>query len=297
LIPAAYIQEWRKQAPWPNLNQVEQDLIISRALCDLFNAPSLAGKIAFRGGTAINKLLFQRAYRYSEDIDLVQMQPEPIGSTIDATRDALAWLGRCDRQQAGHSTHLLFKFAPEANPQSSLKVKIEINTREHVSVYGVKAYPFVLNSRWHSARTSVLSFEPEELFGTKLRALLQRWKNRDLFDLYIGLKELPLDTARLMACFEHYLALEGRPITRANAEQRMLGKLSRSLTEDVSPLLPVGVQFDENAAVDAFSLVWRQLIARIEGSPWKSSGQVIEELRNGRIPNLLCDKQKGDSFI
>ena len=85
------------QAPWPNLNQVEQDLIISRALCDLFNAPSLAGKIAFRGGTAINKLLFQRAYRYSEDIDLVQMQPEPIGSTIDATRDALAWLGRCDR--------------------------------------------------------------------------------------------------------------------------------------------------------------------------------------------------------
>ena len=77
----------------------------------------------------------------------------------------------------------------------------------------------------------------------------------------------------------------------------MLGKLSRSLTEDVSPLLPVGVQFDENAAVDAFSLVWRQLIARIEGSPWKSSGQVIEELRNGRIPNLLCDKQKGDSFI
>ncbi len=42
-------------------------LIISRALCDLFNAPSLNGKIAFRGGTAINKLLFKQPLRYSED--------------------------------------------------------------------------------------------------------------------------------------------------------------------------------------------------------------------------------------
>lgn len=290
MIPVAYIQEWRKQAPWPNLSQVEQDLIISRALCDLFNAPGLEGKIAFRGGTAINKLLFPQAYRYSEDIDLVQIEPEPIGSTIDAIRDTLAWLGGCQRKQAGHSTHLLFCFTPEANPQSSLKVKIEINTREHDSVYGVKAYPFVLDSRWHSDKTTVLSFEPEELFGTKLRALLQRRKNRDLFDLYIGLKQLPLDTAKLIACFKHYLALEGRPITRANAEQRMLEKLSRSLTEDISPLLPAGIQFDDSIAVDAFNFVWWELIARIEGDSWKLSSQVIDELRIGRMPKLLRSK-------
>ena len=36
-----------------------EDLIICRALCDLFNAPALKEKIAFRGGTAINKLLFK----------------------------------------------------------------------------------------------------------------------------------------------------------------------------------------------------------------------------------------------
>jgi predicted nucleotidyltransferase component of viral defense system len=54
------------------LRHVEQDLIICRALCDLFNASALKGKIAFRGGTAIHKLLFERPMRYSEDIDLVQ---------------------------------------------------------------------------------------------------------------------------------------------------------------------------------------------------------------------------------
>jgi predicted nucleotidyltransferase component of viral defense system len=71
LIPQAYIQAWRAHAPWPNAAQVEQKLIICRALCDLFNAPALAGKIAFRGGTAIHKLLLKQPLRYSEDIDLV----------------------------------------------------------------------------------------------------------------------------------------------------------------------------------------------------------------------------------
>jgi predicted nucleotidyltransferase component of viral defense system len=72
LIPASYIQEWRGKAPWPDSRLIEQDLIITRALCDLFSSPALAGKIAFRGGTAINKLLFQKPLRHSEDIDLVQ---------------------------------------------------------------------------------------------------------------------------------------------------------------------------------------------------------------------------------
>ena len=70
MIPLAHIQEWSAVAPWPDSRQIEQDLIISRALCDLFNAPALAGAVAFRGGTAIHKLLFDRPLRYSEDIDL-----------------------------------------------------------------------------------------------------------------------------------------------------------------------------------------------------------------------------------
>jgi len=86
VIPTAFLQAWSTKAPWPDLRQVEQDLIICRALCDLFNAPALAGKIAFRGGTAIHKLLFKQPLRYSEDIDLVQAQSEPIGGTVDAIR-------------------------------------------------------------------------------------------------------------------------------------------------------------------------------------------------------------------
>jgi hypothetical protein len=146
LIPNAYIQAWRASAPWPDARQIEQDLVICRALCDLFNAPALKGKIAFRGGTAINKLLFKRSLRYSEDIDLVQTTPEPIGATVNAVRDALSWLGKCKREHAGHSMHVIFKFTPETDTQSALKLKVEINTREHQSALGIKGYPFAVDN-------------------------------------------------------------------------------------------------------------------------------------------------------
>jgi len=287
LIPASYLQEWSAKAPWPDSRQIEQDLIICRALCDLSNSPALAGKIAFRGGTAISKLLFRQPLRYSEDIDLVQTQPEAVGPTIDAIRDALSWLGECKRAQAEHSTRLVFKFAPEADPETTLKLKVEINTREHESLYGIKKYPFELDSRWHRAKTEIASFEPEELFGTKLRALLQRRKNRDLFDLNEGLKQLSMDPGKLIACFEHYLALEGKRIARAAAEQRMLEKLARSLTEDIAPLLPAGVSFTGDDAIDAFGKVWTELVARIKGDPWKLTDKVVEDLRRKKHPNLL----------
>jgi predicted nucleotidyltransferase component of viral defense system len=287
LIPTAYLQAWSIQAPWPDARQVEQDLIISRALCDLFNAPALRGKIAFRGGTAIHKLLFEQPLRYSEDIDLVQTQAEPIGTTVDAIRGALSWLGKCNREQAGHSMHLVYKFNPEADPQTTLKLKVEINTREHTHLLGIKSYPFAVDSDWYRGKTEIASFEPEELFGTKLRALLQRRKNRDLFDLHHGLDQLAMDSDKLIACFDHYLALEGKPITRAIAEQRMLEKLTRSLTEDIAPLLPGGIRFNDADALQAFERVWRELITRIKGDAWKLTGQAINELREKKYSDLL----------
>jgi len=228
--------------------------------------------------------------RYSEDIDLVQVEPEPIGSTIDAIRDALAWLGNCRREQAGHSVHLVFKFTPEVDVQSTLKLKVEINTREHKSLFGIRPYPFVVESDWYQGGAEIASFEPEELFGTKLRALLQRRKNRDLFDLGEGLKELALDANKLVASFEHYLALEGKPITRAVAERRMLEKLTRSLTEDITPLLPAGVYFNDDDAIDAFGRVWSDLVVRLKGDAWKLTGKVVAELRKKGYPKLLASR-------
>jgi predicted nucleotidyltransferase component of viral defense system len=149
-----------------------------------------------------------------------------------------------------------------------------------------------MESDWYRGTAEVASFEPEELFGTKLRALLQRRRNRDLFDLHQGLEQTPLAPQKVIACFDHYLALEGKPITRAMAEQRMLEKLTRSLTEDVAPTLPAGVRWTNEDAIRAFERVWTELIARISGDTWKLSDAVIEELRTKRYPALLMPRDR-----
>ena len=66
------------------------------------------------------------------------MQAEPIGPTVDMIRDALSWLGKCKREQAGHSMHLAFRFTPEGDARSTLRLKVEINTREHDSLFGIR---------------------------------------------------------------------------------------------------------------------------------------------------------------
>lgn len=94
MIPADFITEWRAHVRWSADEQVEQDLVLCRALVEIFDDAELAVSVSLRGGTALHKLYFAPARRYSEDIDIVQMQPGPIGTTIDRLRAKLDhWLG------------------------------------------------------------------------------------------------------------------------------------------------------------------------------------------------------------
>jgi predicted nucleotidyltransferase component of viral defense system len=83
MIPQPAIKQWQASFPWQKDYQIEQDLIICRSVCALFNDEYLSEHLAFRGGTSFNKLYLHPQPRYSEDIDLVQIKAEPIKETID----------------------------------------------------------------------------------------------------------------------------------------------------------------------------------------------------------------------
>jgi predicted nucleotidyltransferase component of viral defense system len=61
---------------------VEHDLALSRALVEIFSEPTLARSLAFRGGTAIHKLVLFAPQRFSADLDLVQVESGPIGELM-----------------------------------------------------------------------------------------------------------------------------------------------------------------------------------------------------------------------
>jgi hypothetical protein len=116
---------------------------------------------------------------------------------------------------------------------------------------------------------------------------LQRRQGRDLFDLHQGLRQLSLDPAKVIAAFHHYLAHEGMQISRANAEERMLDKLTRSLTDDIAPMLAADIVYRDDDALEAFERVWFRLIVGLNGEAWHKSEAVIDEFRATSLPNLL----------
>jgi len=88
--------------------------------------------------------------------------------------------------------------APWVEDSQPLRLKLEINTRGHFAVAGFKEIPFEVKSRWYNGSCSILSYELNELLGTKLRALYQRRKGRDLFDLAIALESDAADPGKII---------------------------------------------------------------------------------------------------
>lgn len=271
MIPRANITAWRTKAPWPSNEQVEQDLVISRALVAMFSHSTVADQIVFRGGTALHKLFFGVAGRYSEDIDLVQRDAEPIGTLVDAIRETLdSWLGTPRWKQGKGRFTLLYRFETSFAPVSRMRLKIEINTREHFSVLGIEKRSFSVDNPWFSGSTDLYVYQLDELLGTKMRALYQRKKGRDLYDLWLALKSGSVRPDRVVECFQNYISHEGRTVSRAEFEANLATKLkSEVFLEDIKPLTTNDIEYDPVVAAE---MVRNTLIARLPGEPWKGAG-------------------------
>jgi predicted nucleotidyltransferase component of viral defense system len=268
MIPHAFITEWSLQVPWQTNEQVEQDLVICRALLQIFSDPWLAGSLAFRGGTALHKLYLQPQLRYSEDIDLVQLRAEPIKETIQRLQAALSFLGESAVIPRRDGIRIVFRFDSEFPPSIRLRLKVEANTREHFSVLGYEKFDFTVNSSWIketmlSPNGQLTTYKPEELLGTKLRALYQRRKGRDLFDLYIALTKKPeLDIESLLYCYKEYMRYSvGKESTQREFMLNMDAKIrDPEFLGDTTGLLRPNIIYN---ALVAYELVKNELIEHI----------------------------------
>ena len=281
MIPRMNIIAWSAKAPWADMRQVEQDLIISRALVELFADSMLSRELRFRGGTALHKLHLPKPLRYSEDIDLVRTAAGPIGPVLGRIRDRLEpWLGPAAFEQSDISPKLRFRAQAE-DGTAIIKLKIEVNTRERRIFDPPQTIRYEVENPWFMGAADIATFSREELLATKLRALLQRDKGRDLLDLFHALETFQdLSTARVVECLRLYLEDRGTPISRAQAEQRMFAKLAapRFMT-DIRPLLAPeeAAKLTDAATRHAFVTVFDKLITTMPGAPWARTADMKDK--------------------
>ena len=241
MIPLASITHWRNIAPWSDDMQVEQDLILSKVIIDLFSDPLLSQELVFRGGTALNKLFFKPAARYSEDIDLVRTTKGPIKPLIDKIRETLdPWLGEPKSKKTTNSFKLNYYFNPETAPTTKLKIKLEINIRECFSCYKTISKEHEVQSVWFNGKAMIHTYQFSELIATKLRALYQRKMGRDAFDLWLALSHKEFDLTSVIDAFNFYMKQENHRIRKADFMNNLDLKIKdRSFTNDMAPLLKV----------------------------------------------------------
>jgi predicted nucleotidyltransferase component of viral defense system len=232
------------------MHQVEQDLILSRALVSIYSDEMLASSLAFRGGTALHKLYLGPQVRYSEDLDFVQVQPEPIGPVLTRLRDVLPFLDAPKTKRKMSNNIILLRFETTFPPVIELRIKVEINCREHFAVLDRTSLPFGVESLWFSGDCDIITYRIEELIGTKLRALYQRKKGRDLFDLAYALSSTDLDIEKVVKCYERYITFSDNHLPTAN---EFLSNLEAKVADpafrdDVLPMLRNGIEYDADIA-------------------------------------------------
>ncbi|CAL65658.1 nucleotidyl transferase AbiEii/AbiGii toxin family protein [Christiangramia forsetii] len=251
MIPKPYIAKWQEQAPWKQFYQVEQDLVISRALVEIFSDEFLNENLAFRGGTALHKLYLNPAPRYSEDIDLVQIKPGPIKPIMQRLNEVITFFEEPRKTQVkGHGAKALYRFTSEYEG-IRLRLKLEINCKEHFNVLPWVEIPFEVKNDWFTGKANIRTYNINELLGTKLRALYQRSKGRDLFDLDYSRLHIELDIDQIIKCFKEYTTFStgnrppGQKEFLMNIEEK---EQDPNFTGDMEALLRPEIKYDQEEA-------------------------------------------------
>ena len=175
----------------------------------------------------MHKLYLTPQRRYSEDIDLVQIDPGPIKQILSRLGELLDFLPRKVVKQKRYNNTMLFRMESEIPPIVPIRLKIEINCFEHFNELGLVKVPFLMENSWFSGNSELTTYVLEELLGTKLRALYHRKKGRDLFDLYIALTSKEVDIDLVIRCYIRYMEfVVSQPPTYKQFIQNMENKMN-----------------------------------------------------------------------
>ena len=188
---------------------LEKVYLLADLLRTIAHDPFLQKILVLKGGTAINFIYFNMP-RLSVDIDLNFISCETKENMLKARKNIDKTLVKIFNTKS----YEIEKFEPYALTQYNLKylntagntdrIKLEINFMERIPVYPI----IEKNIHILDTQFKVKTYRIEELFATKLRALMTRATPRDLFDIYFLLKSrLEFDNKHLKKCFIFYYCL------------------------------------------------------------------------------------------
>jgi predicted nucleotidyltransferase component of viral defense system len=179
---------------------VEKDYALGWLLAGIFQQAALRENWVFKGGTCLKKCHFE-TYRFSEDLDFTlrqsdHLRPEFLTSQFEAVA---AWVYEHSGIEIPNDTR---KFELYTNPRgqpaiegrlgyrgplqrrgSVPRIKLDLTSDERLVLPPVGLEVHHAYSDKPASGIRALCYSYEELFAEKLRALTERMRPRDLYDV------------------------------------------------------------------------------------------------------------------
>lgn len=263
---------------------VEKDYVLGWLLAAIGADPILGRTFVFKGGTCLKKCYFE-TYRFSEDLDFTLVEGAP--SSVEGLTAAFGRVALRLQDVAGlefpteqfrfeayqnprgrpSTEGRLYYRGPLPRPGPLPRIKLDLTADELV------VRPPVLRPIWHPypdaaamGRAAVRCYSYDELFGEKLRALVERTRPRDLYDVVNMFRYEP-ERPRSTAVVDAYRAkCQFKGIDAPLTADELLPEAHRlDLEADWAPML--SHQLPELPALDQFVAALAEVAAWLGGAP------------------------------
>lgn len=293
MIPRAELQE--RQSEWGLTEEVvEKDYVLGWLLAGIGADPRLGTYWVFKGGTCLKKC-FVETYRFSEDLDFTVLADGPLtpGDLLPVLSEVLdrieqetgiSLLGKPPvirlRPDERSAEGRIYYRGPRGAPGEA-KVKLDLTYEETVVEPPLPrkiAHPYE-DGLPEGASVQCYSFA--EVFAEKLRALVQRTRPRDLYDVVNLYRRADLrgDRTLVVSILEKKCAFKGVPmptqaIVSAPEKIAELGADWEAMLGHQLPTLPPVGEF-VTALDDLFG--WLEGEGGVELEPVPAGREPVEE--------------------
>ena len=276
---------------------IEKDYVIGWVLWGIGSDPSLSSSWAFKGGTCLKKC-YVETYRFSEDLDFTVLPggPAEASQVIPLLKgvfervyeeSGIDFQGRepvVRKRPDGRSAEGRIYYRGPRNAPGVASLRLDLTTAEQV------VGPTVLRPIAHEypdalpVPAEVRCYSFEETFAEKLRAMGERARPRDLYDiifLYRRASVLP-EAALLRSVYREKCRSKGVEVFTSKAIQA--SPFLRELEDEWANMLA-----HQLPALPPFSALWEELprlyawlegLAQVEGLPPISDTEEIDDSWN-----------------
>lgn len=244
------LRDWADNIGIESLVLAEHDYRRSHLLHDIYSNNLLRERLLLKGGTAINKLHLKDLSRLSVDLDFNQTGPkDEVLGEAKRIRETLVEIAskqdqsyKIDFEPRYEQTTIHLRYTSVTGLQPAQPIKIEVSHIERFPILRTVNKDLTIYDLGTSA--SIGTYRIEELLATKLRALYDRMKGRDLYDLALSFS-LVRDKTALRKMFLYYFYRDRKVFN----PKKFFDKVSGSTYEDdVSGFIRSHSKFDLDGA-------------------------------------------------